>query len=359
MDPGRLCLSGVLIGLVNGCARGPAGPVKDPASTSTTESDPPPVEESLQERLHEPTIIGRTLEGDLTSARLAVLSTDSLTVSIYDLGTLGVLPHLRDITLPAGRALDLWVEGELLLVVMESLSPGRGDLLVYDLANPDSIHVAAGLDLDWAHSVVVRDSFAYVANWQGVTVVQLNDGEPNEAGRWLSPDPVLEPDELFLLGDRLYLGGVGALGVVDVSDPSQPTTVTLVPYEGAVLHNIAGTAGALYTTDESVDGAFRVWNLDDPDLPIPGEPLSNLTNPMIYPLAVAHDHLAGAFYHDGVRVWSVAEPTELDEVAQFDTCGCDSDTARPGDGAQVLWAEGTLIAAIDLPGGLYLWEWAP
>ena len=126
-------------------------------------------------------------------------------------------------------------------------------------------------------------------------------------------------------GDTLYAGCIytGDLHIIDVSNKSNPTTIGTHPTPNAFTHNawVSDDGNYVFTTDETSDASIGsydisyVSNIQEVDR-IQSNPGSNS---IPHNTHVDGDFLVTSWYRDGTTVHDISDPTNLVQVAYYDS----------------------------------------
>ena len=126
-------------------------------------------------------------------------------------------------------------------------------------------------------------------------------------------------------GDTLYAGCIytGDLHIIDVSNKSNPTTIGTHPTPNAFTHNawVSDDGNYVFTTDETSDayiGSYdisNVSNIQEVDR-IQSNPGSNS---IPHNTHVDGNFLVTSWYRDGTTVHDISDPTNLVQVAYYDS----------------------------------------
>ncbi|MDP6879003.1 MAG: choice-of-anchor B family protein, partial [Candidatus Marinimicrobia bacterium] len=171
-------------------------------------------------------------------------------------------------------------------------------------------------------SIDTATGYAYILkqDYLGFRVVNLEDPE--------NPEDILSftfgyLNDLYARNDTVYVCEyfAGSFSIFDFSDKNNPELLARVdvPNSG-YIHNIWPTddGSHVMTTEETVDQTVKMWNIEDMEnIQLVGEYLGSNR--------YAHNtHIMGEFaylshYSAGVTVVDISDPTNLIEVAQYDT----------------------------------------
>ena len=161
-----------------------------------------------------------------------------------------------------------------------------------------------------------------------IRVVSVKDPyNPKTVGGWFKKGYNLGHD-LFVWHDTVYLsvyasGNKDGLHVIDFTSPAYPFLIgSYQNYpEAGICHASWGTwdRQSLILADETHGSGLKMIDISDPTN------MSTLSVFRTFPGAIAHnpfivDTLAFvSYYHDGVQVWSIADPTNPVHVGYWDT----------------------------------------
>ena len=108
--------------------------------------------------------------------------------------------------------------------------------------------------------------------------------------------------------------------IIDVSDKNNPATLTSWEYPGKA-HDCAVTLDENYlvTADEIEGGYIRIWDIRDYNNPIELDYF--ITDPAhsVHNVYIKDNLLYASWYADGTRVFDISDPTNIVEVAFYDT----------------------------------------
>ena len=161
-------------------------------------------------------------------------------------------------------------------------------------------------------------------------------------------------------GDTLWGGGIygGILAAIDVSDPANPVVMGTVSTPSQFCHNawVSDDGKHVFTTDEVSGGFIGAFNVED---------LSNMyetdrvqSNPgsgvIPHNAHVLNDFIITSYYTDGITVHDASNPTNIIEVANYDTSPSYSGSGYNGSwGAYPFLPSGNILAS-DIEGGLFI-----
>lgn len=316
----------------------------------------------------------------------------------------GGLSLVSEAATPVSRAVDLFVAKEHAYVVSLNASPRLGGLSVFDVRDRRNPVLKKTLslpdDTDW-NGVWAKDDALYIAsNSSGLVILDIREpANPIFVRRAEGPYSV---HTVLVDGDRLYANAPGTgTYVYDVSKPLEPTLLQIVtPTPGGFSggpHDVFAYQGRLYISNaESGYSIMDITDLNDvrhlgdylrPDLAgyahhsavgtFAGRTIAfeggefngshvrvlDVTDPASISLIATHrmrptvsmhnlllrGHLLYvAWYHEGLRVLDVSNPTQPRQVAHLNTFR----EADPGRGHGLF--EGTFGVRIPGDGYVYL-----
>lgn len=112
--------------------------------------------------------------------------------------------------------------------------------------------------------MAVTGTFAYVADWAGIRVLDVTDPAlPVPGGRVVLPD---DAEQIVISGTVAYVaaGDVGGIRVLDISDPAMPTEVGSYNTPGTA-HKVLIDGATAYVADGNqgvrlLDLTHSVWS---------------------------------------------------------------------------------------------------
>jgi len=225
---------------------------------------------------------------------------------------------------------------------------------VSDLDNPTLVHTI--LDFDNNHNIHVYEGYLYVvgADEHDIWIYDLsNPALPEYVGSW---DTEYIHD-LEVYNDKAYAMAIysSTAYIIDLSDKSNPVTLTSWEYPGKA-HDCAVTPDERYlvTADEIEGGYIRIWDIQDYDNPI--ELDAFITDPAhsVHNVYIKGNLLYASWYADGTRIFDISDPTNITEVAYYDTSEIEG--LYVGNwGVYVYLPSGRIISS-DIETGLYVTE---
>ena len=211
---------------------------------------------------------------------------------------------------------------------MSTFTGTNQGLMIIDLSPlPDSVRFVGsyihGSDTT-AHnlSIDTATGYAYILkqDYLGFRVVNLADPE--------NPEDVLSftygyLNDLYARNDTVYVCEyfAGSFSIFDFSDKYNPELLARVDVpNSASLHNIWPTVDGTHvmTTEETIDRTVKMWNIEDMEnIQLVGEYLGS--NGYAHSTHIMGDFAYLSHYSAGVTVVDISDPTNLIEVAQYDT----------------------------------------
>ncbi|MCM2271547.1 MAG: choice-of-anchor B family protein [candidate division Zixibacteria bacterium] len=286
-------------------------------------------------------------------------------VSIIDINTLpptevGFMPSIT----PAKDAKEVKVYGHYAVIVKENEKLQIFD--ISDVTNPIQVGTmtpdSSTGRVAGSHNVLVDGNYAYVVGNHGTGGLEIFDiSNPASPVEILPGFQPFYYHDIAIRNDTIYAAGIygDGIDIIDVTNKAAPFLVKRFNYSGSGAHNMDLSADGkyIYISDEiGVSGNWtRIFDLNDLNN------IQEIAQIIVDPAAVAHNCyrkdtlLYQAYYTEGVRVWSVANPASPYEVAYYDTyqpaaygyLGCW--TVYP------FFASGKLVAS-DMQSGLYVLE---
>ena len=211
---------------------------------------------------------------------------------------------------------------------MSTFTGTNQGLMIIDLSPlPDSVRFVGsyihGSDTT-AHnlSIDTATGYAYILkqDYLGFRLVNLADPE--------NPEEVLSYDygylnDLYARNDTVYVCEyfAGSFSIFDFSDKTNPELLARVDVPNSTsLHNIWPTLDGnhVMTTEETIDRTVKMWNIEDMEnIQLVGEYLGS--NGYAHSTHIMGDFAYISHYSAGVTVVDISDPTNLIEVAQYDT----------------------------------------
>ena len=151
----------------------------------------------------------------------------------------------------------------------------------------------------------------------------------------------------------------GEFIIYDVSNKNSPTIIASQPTPGGVTHNcwISNDGNTLFTTQEYSGGYIRSYDVSDIyDIEMLDQiqSWSQFTDVVPHNTHVIGNYLVTSYYTDGITIIDASDPSNLIEVAYFDTS-----PQYQGDGYFGCWGAypylpSGLILATDRQNGLHV-----
>jgi len=164
-------------------------------------------------------------------------------------------------------------------------------------------------------------------------------------------------------GDTLWGGAIkdGIFSVVDVSDKLNPVIMASHATPNTFSHNcwISDNGNYLFTTDEvggAYVAAYDVSDLSDIEELDRIQAWSPETNVIPHNIHVDGDFIVTSYYADGVSVVDVSHPSNMIEVAYYDTSVGFSGDGFNGAWGTYPWLPSGNILVTDIETGLYIVE---
>ena len=213
-----------------------------------------------------------------------------------------------------------------------------------------------------AHNLFIDENgylYAFGGNPSGAMILNLNNDPMNPTLEGVFNDYYLHDG--MVRGDTLWGGAIyeGMFIVVDVNDKSNPSLMSSHPTSSSFTHNcwISADGNTLFTTDEvsgAYIGAYNVSNIYDIEQIDLIQDWTGLGDVVPHNTHVAGNYLITSYYTSGVTIIDASEPSNLIEVAYFDTS-----PQYEGDGFYGCWGAypylpSGLILATDRQNGLHI-----
>lgn len=269
---------------------------------------------------------------------------------------------------PSSTWRDMKTFGHYAYIVHDSFSNGDSQgLLIIDLSDIAQGQVSTNsiLDISYSrfHNIFIDEKgIAYLFGGDydngGVLIYDLtNDPE--------APIYLGEFEETYLhdgmvRGDTLWGSAVynGTLMAIDVSDKSNPIIMGTVSTPHNFTHNawVSDDGNTVFTTDE-VAGAYvaavDVSDVTDMSVVDQIQSWSPQTNVIPHNTHVKGKYLITSYYCDGVTVVDASDPTNLQEVAYYDTSDSTGGTFSGAWGAYPYLPSGNILVT-DRQEGLHI-----
>ncbi|RKH48910.1 hypothetical protein D7Y23_18705 [Corallococcus sp. AB050B] len=222
----------------------------------------------------------------------------------------------------------VWAKGDALYV-----ASGNSGLAVFDITNPADPQYLRSLPGGAinVHTVFVDGDRLYAMspypNAETLLFDVASPLEPRLLSRITVPheeDTTSYPHDAFAYGDRLYVNHTSTGYVVlDVKHPDVTPVLGTYAFSGQFSHaNAVGTINGrtiAFEGGERVGAHLRVLDVTDPaNIRLIGE-VRKRPQTSIHNMVLKGTKLYVAWYHEGVRVFDVADPAHPKEVAAFDS----------------------------------------
>ena len=244
--------------------------------------------------------------------------------------------------------------------VAEMYGTNQG-LMIIDLSPlPDSVRFVGsyinGSDIRSHNlSIDTATGYAYIGkqNYTGFRVVNLADPENPEDVITVSASNI---HDVYARNDTVYVaeGYSHSFSIFDLSDKENPQLLARVdvPNPGYV-HNIWPTDDGTHimTTEETTGKTVKMWNIEDMEnIEVVGEYLG--VNSLAHNTHIMGDFAYISHYTAGVTVVDISDPTNLIEVAQYDTYPLNDNSSFHGCWGAYPFTQNGMVFASDLEGYL-------
>ena len=248
-----------------------------------------------------------------------------------------------------------------------------GGLLILDLGNLPasySANVWMGgdyqgntIDFTSSHNIFIDENgIGYVvgANYSvgGVIMIDLaaNPIDPPIVGLWQSRyvHDVFVREEVMWTAD-IY---AGLVSIVDIADKANPNVLNTIPTPDSFAHNtwLSDDSQYLFVTEEVSGAAISVYDVSNVlDVQMVDEFFSS-TNSQVIPhnTFVKGNYIYNAHYRDGVTVADISDPTNVIEVANYDTSPAYASNGFNGCWGVYPYLPSGNILASDMENGLFV-----
>jgi choice-of-anchor B domain-containing protein len=244
--------------------------------------------------------------------------------------------------------------------VAEMYGTNQG-LMIIDLSPlPDSVRFVGsyinGSDIRSHNlSIDTATGYAYIGkqNYTGFRVVNLADPENPEDVITVSASNI---HDVYAKNDTVYVaeGYSHSFSIFDLSDKENPQLLARVdvPNPGYV-HNIWPTDDGTHimTTEETTGKTVKMWNIEDMEnIEVVGEYLG--VNSLAHNTHIMGDFAYISHYTVGVTVVDISDPTNLIEVAQYDTYPLNDNSSFHGCWGAYPFTQNGMVFTSDLEGYL-------
>ena len=243
-----------------------------------------------------------------------------------------------------------------------TMSGTNQGLMIIDLSPlPDSVRFVGsyinGSDtLSHNFSIDTATGYAYIVkqDYTGFRVVNLADPENPEDVITVSVP--LRLNDVYARNDTVYVGEYdsGSFSIFDLSDKENPQLLARVdvPNPGYV-HNIWPTDDGTHimTTEETADKTVKMWNIEDMEnIELVGEYLG--VNSLAHNTHIMGNYAYISHFTAGVTVVDISDPTNLIEVAQYDTYPLNDNPDYRGCWGAYPFTQNGMVFASDMEGYL-------
>ncbi len=234
-----------------------------------------------------------------------------------------------------GNCLEVNIEGDLAF-----LSSDENGLSIMNISDPYGIKEISALEIGgWAKSTAFDGRDLYLANWQGIVTVDIED--INNPARRSFFDTDFGSSKLITRNDTLFVAGSGGLELYDISDPSNIAFIsgyrTDDPASGLTLFDnnvimalgwggveiitisdnllpvshidrsesgkaVASAVKGRYMYVAEVDAGISVWDISD--ITRPEYEMTMLSTGRAYDLAIAGNRMYAADYY-GLTIYDL------------------------------------------------------
>ncbi|MCY1030071.1 hypothetical protein OV207_01250 [Corallococcus sp. BB11-1] len=261
----------------------------------------------------------------------------------------------------------VWAKGDALYI-----ASANSGVIVYDITDPAApqyVRALPGGAIN-VHTVFVEGDRLYAMspapNGETLLFDVASPLDPKLLSRISVPraDATSYPHDAFAYQDRLYVNhSTAGYVVLDVTRPDVTPVLGRYAFAGQYSHaNAVGTIGGrtiAFEGGERFGAHLRVLDVTDPARIRLLAQVKKRAETSIHNMVLKGTRLYVAWYHEGVRVFDVADPALPQEIASFDTFeefhprSTDSlyqgaiGMRVPGDG---------YVYVVDLPSGLFVFQ---
>lgn len=172
--------------------------------------------------------------------------------------------------------------------------------------------------------------------------------------------------DAYVVNDTAFVNcGNNGLLIADFSDPGNPVKLaSLEPFEylqSGYNHSgwLSDDHKTYYMADETWGTDIKVWDITNlPDLTL----IDTIDAGSDSELSIAHnqiahgDYLYCAYYYDGLQVWDIRDPQNIERVMYYDTSILEHDDTYEGAwGVYPFLPSGNILLS-DMQNGLYVFE---
>ncbi|MBN4071139.1 choice-of-anchor B family protein, partial [Crocinitomix catalasitica] len=163
----------------------------------------------------------------------------------------------------------------------------------------------------------------------------------------------------YVLNDTGYFAHIsdGFFSIVDLTDKAAPVLISTASSPSLFTHNVWATDDNNYcfTTDEVSGGYLGAFDISNPSSPQMIDRIQSSPGAGVIPhnCHVLGDYLISSYYSDGVVIHDIANPSNMVEVANFDTSPVSSMGYEGCWGVYPFFNSGTIVAS-DREEGLFV-----
>ncbi len=235
-------------------------------------------------------------------------------------------------------------------------------LMIIDLSPlPDSVRFVGsyinGSDtLSHNLSIDTATGYAYIVKQGGTGFRVVNLADPENPEDVITVSVPLSLNDVYARNDTVYVGeyNSGSFSIFDLSDKENPQLLARVdvPNPG-IVHNIWPTDDGTHimTTEETADKTVKMWNIEDMEnIELVGEYLG--VNSLAHNTHIMGDFAYISHFTAGVTVVDISDPTNLIEVAQYDTYPLNDNPNYRGCWGAYPFTQNGMVFASDMEGYL-------
>ena len=186
------------------------------------------------------------------------------------------------------------------------IAGGLTSMPVLDISNPDN-PIKIGDFAARSNDIVIKDQYAYIANYGDLTILDVSNPEDLEEVGNLKTDGYIY--EIAVQGDYAYVANsLAGFKIINISNPENPEQVGVFDIEDDGAHHVAVQGEYAYVTFDSL----VVLDISDPTSPIQ---ISSFDS-YIYAIAVQDDYV----YITRNNVFCIldnSDPTNLVEIGSY------------------------------------------
>ena len=235
-------------------------------------------------------------------------------------------------------------------------------LMIIDLSPlPDSVRFVGsyinGSDtLSHNLSIDTATGYAYIVKQGGTGFRVVNLADPENPEDVITVSVPLSINDVYARNDTVYVGEYfsGSFSIFDLSDKENPQLLARVdvPNPG-IVHNIWPTDDGTHimTTEETAGKTVKMWNIEDMEnIELVGEYLG--VNSLAHNTHIMGDFAYISHFTAGVTVVDISDPTNLIEVAQYDTYPLNDNPNYRGCWGAYPFTQNGMVFASDMEGYL-------